>query len=113
MPPDRMFALARERAGGRGARADPALAAGAPGGAQHERGTPARENNEAEEAAAARVQDIYRQVQRQVYVFLAATFIAIALTSLYLIRSNRRLFARLALLSNQRRELARQLDRHS
>ena len=68
-----------------------------------------RENNEAEEAAAARVQDIYRQVQRQVFVFLAATFIAITLTSLYLIRSNRRLFARLALLSNQRRELAQQM----
>jgi signal transduction histidine kinase len=68
-----------------------------------------RENNEAEEAAAARVQEIYGQVQRQVYVFLAATFIAIALTSLYLIRSNRRLFARLALLSDQRREVARQM----
>jgi len=68
-----------------------------------------RENNEAEEAAAVRVQDIYVQVQRQVYVFLAATFIAIALTSLYLIRSNRRLFARLALLSDQRREVARQM----
>ena len=68
-----------------------------------------RENNEAEEAAAVRVQDIYGQVQRQVYVFLAATFLAIALTSLYLIRSNRRLFARLALLSNQRREVARQM----
>lgn len=68
-----------------------------------------RENNEAEEAAAARVQDIYSQVQRQVYLFLAATFIAIALTSLYLIRSNRTLFARLALLSNQRREVARQM----
>jgi signal transduction histidine kinase len=68
-----------------------------------------RENNEAEEAAAARVQEIYSQVQRQVYLFLAATFIAIALTSLYLIRSNRTLFARLALLSNQRREVARQM----
>jgi signal transduction histidine kinase len=68
-----------------------------------------RENNEAEEAAAVRVQEIYVQVQRQVYVFLAATFIAIALTSLYLIRSNRRLFARLALLSDQRREVARQM----
>jgi signal transduction histidine kinase len=68
-----------------------------------------RENNESEEAAAARVQDIYALVQRQVYVFLAATFIAIVLTSLYLIRSNRRLFARLAFLSNQRRELAQQM----
>jgi signal transduction histidine kinase len=68
-----------------------------------------RENNESEEAAAAQVQDIYSRVQRQVYVFLAATFIAIVLTSLYLIRSNRRLFARLASLSNQRRELAQQM----
>ena len=42
-------------------------------------------------------------------MFLAATFIAIALTSLYLIRSNRRLFARLASLSDQRREVARQM----
>ncbi len=68
-----------------------------------------RENNESEESAAARVQDIYSRVQRQVYVFLAASFIAIVLTSLYLIRSNRQLFARLASLSNQRRELAQQM----
>jgi len=68
-----------------------------------------RENNESEEAAAAQVQDIYSRVQRQVYVFLAASFVAIVLTSLYLIRSNRQLFARLAFLSNQRRELAQQM----
>jgi signal transduction histidine kinase len=68
-----------------------------------------RENNESEEATAAQVQDIYSRVQRQVYVFLAATFVAIVLTSLYLIRSNRRLFARLASLSTQRRELAQQM----
>jgi signal transduction histidine kinase len=68
-----------------------------------------RENNEREEETAGRVQDIYGQVQRQVYVFLAATFIAIVLTSLYLIRSNRRLFARLASLSNERREIAQQM----
>jgi signal transduction histidine kinase len=55
------------------------------------------------------VQDIYSRVQRQVYVFLAASFIAIVLTSLYLIRSNRLLFARLAFLANQRRELAQQM----
>ena len=53
------------------------------------------ENNESEEQTAARVQGIYDQVQRQVYWFLAATLVAIAATSLYLIRSNRRLFARL------------------
>jgi signal transduction histidine kinase len=68
-----------------------------------------RENNESEEATAGRVQDIYVQVQRQVYIFLAATFIAIVLTSLYLIRSNRRLFARLASLSEERREVAQQM----
>jgi signal transduction histidine kinase len=68
-----------------------------------------RENNESEESTAARVQDIYNQVQRQMYLFLGTTFVAIALTGLYLIRSNRQLFARLAFLSNQRRELARQM----
>jgi signal transduction histidine kinase len=67
------------------------------------------ENNANEQATALRVQGIYGQVQRQVYVFLAATFIAIALTSLYLIRSNRRLFGHLASLSNQRREIAQQM----
>src|SRR5205814_3494782 len=46
---------------------------------------------------------------RQVYIFLTATLIAIALTSLYLIRSNRQLFARLGALSQQRSELAQKL----
>jgi len=49
------------------------------------------------------------RVQRQVYLFLTATLIAIFLTSLYLIRSNRRLFAQLATLSEQRSELAQKL----
>jgi signal transduction histidine kinase len=44
-----------------------------------------------------------------VYRFLTATLIAILLTSLYLIRSNRQLFARLAALSEQRSELAQTL----
>ena len=48
-------------------------------------------------------------MQRQVYLFLAATLIAIVLTSLYLIRSNRAIFARLATLSEQRSELAQKL----
>ena len=54
------------------------------------------ENNEAEEQAAERVQRIYDQVQRQVYLFFTATLVAIAATGLYLIRANRRLFAELA-----------------
>jgi signal transduction histidine kinase len=67
------------------------------------------ENNEIEEQAAQRVQEIYDQVQRQVYWFLTATLVAIAATGLYLIRANRRLFAELASLSDGRRELAQQL----
>ena len=63
----------------------------------------------AEEQTAQQVQDIYRRVQRQVYWFLAATLAAIVATSLYLIRSNRLLFARLATLSDERRELAQTL----
>src|SRR5208282_3732452 len=67
------------------------------------------ENNASEEQAAQQVGQIYDRVQRQAYIFLAATLTAILLTSLYLIRSNRRLFAQLAELSNQRSELAQQL----
>ena len=67
------------------------------------------ENNEGEELAAARIAQIYDGVQRQLYLFLAATLIAIVLTSLYLIRSNRQIFARLAELSEQRSELAQKL----
>jgi signal transduction histidine kinase len=67
------------------------------------------ENNASEEETAARVQGIYDQVQRQVYVFLAATLAAILITSLYLIRANRRVFDRLASLSAERRDVAQQL----
>jgi len=67
------------------------------------------ENNEGEEEAAARIARIYDGVQRQLYIFLSATLIAIVLTSLYLIRSNRQIFARLAELSSQRSELAQKL----
>jgi len=67
------------------------------------------ENNEGEEQAAARIAQIYDGVQRQLYIFLAATLIAIVLTSLYLIRSNRQIFARLADLSEQRSDLAQKL----
>jgi signal transduction histidine kinase len=67
------------------------------------------QNNESEEQAALRIGQIYGRVQRQVYLFLTATLIAILFTSLYLIRSNRRLFAQLATLSEQRSELAQKL----
>jgi len=67
------------------------------------------QNNESEEQAAQKIAGIYARVQRQVYLFLTATLLAILLTSLYLIRSNRQLFAQLALLSEQRSELAQKL----
>jgi signal transduction histidine kinase len=67
------------------------------------------QNNESEEQAAQRVGEIYNHVQRQGYIFLSATLIAISLTGLYMIRSNRRLFAELASLSAQRSDLAQKL----
>jgi signal transduction histidine kinase len=67
------------------------------------------QNNEGEEQAAGRIANIYNGVQRQLYLFLGATLIAIVLTSLYLIRTNRIIFARLAALSEQRSDLAQKL----
>ena len=67
------------------------------------------QNNESEERAAAQVSEIYDHVQRQAYVFLIGTLIAIILTSLFLIHSNRLLFNRLEALSAQRSELAQTL----
>ncbi len=67
------------------------------------------QNNENEERAVQQIGEIYDRVQRQVYIFLTAALTAILLTSLYLIRSNRRLFAQLEELSQQRSELAQTL----
>jgi signal transduction histidine kinase len=67
------------------------------------------QNNEGEEQVGLRIGRIYDGVQRQVYIFFAAILSAILLTSLYLIQSNRRLFAQLAALSAQRSELAQKL----
>jgi signal transduction histidine kinase len=67
------------------------------------------ENNLSEERASAQILQIYDRVQRQVYIFLAATLAAILITGLYFIQSNRRLFAQLAALSDQRSELAQKL----
>jgi signal transduction histidine kinase len=67
------------------------------------------QNSENEEQAGARIVQIYDRVQRQVYVFLAATLLAILLSSLSIIRWNRRLFGRLAEISERRSELAQKL----
>ncbi len=67
------------------------------------------QNTENEEQAGERIVQIYDRVQRQAYVFLAATLLAILLSSLSIIRWNRRLFARLAEISERRSELAQKL----
>jgi signal transduction histidine kinase len=67
------------------------------------------QNSENEEQAAQHIVGIYDRVQREVYVFLAATLAAILLTGFSMIRWNRRLFARMAELSERRSELAQKL----
>jgi signal transduction histidine kinase len=67
------------------------------------------QNSENEKLAGQRIVQIYDRVQRQVYVFLAATLLAILLNGLSLIRWNRRLFARLEEISDRRSELAQKL----
>jgi signal transduction histidine kinase len=67
------------------------------------------QNTENEEQAGQRIVQIYDRVQRQVYVFLGATLLAILLSGLSLIRWNRRLFARMAEISERRSELAQKL----
>jgi signal transduction histidine kinase len=67
------------------------------------------QNNEVEERAAAQVSEIYDHVQRQAYIFLIGTLIAIVLTSLFLIYFNQQLFIQLEALSAQRSELAQTL----
>ena len=67
------------------------------------------QNSENEEQAEQHIVEIYDRVQRQVYVFLAATLAAILLTGFSMIRWNRRLFARMAELSERRSELAQKL----
>jgi signal transduction histidine kinase len=67
------------------------------------------QNSENEERAALRIVQIYDRVQRQVYVFLAATLAAILLTGFSMIRWNRQLFARMTELSERRSELAQKL----
>lgn len=66
-------------------------------------------NNESEEEAASRVAAIYQHVERNIYAFALAMMVAIVVVSLGLIFSNRRIFAELKSLSQQRRVLAARL----
>ena len=67
------------------------------------------QNSGNEELAAQRIVEIYDRVQLQVYVFLTATLAAILLIGFFMIRWNRRLFARMGELSERRSELAQKL----
>ncbi len=67
------------------------------------------QNNAEEQRAAEQIADIYGEIERNAYIFLAFSLGLVLVVSLALIRSNRMLFERLANLSNQRRELAQQL----
>jgi signal transduction histidine kinase len=66
-------------------------------------------NNEAEERADEKVASIYARVERNIYAFLGAMLVAIVVTTLYLIYSNRRIFDQIESLSQQRRVLTAQL----
>jgi signal transduction histidine kinase len=65
-------------------------------------------NNENEQTAALRTQELYGGVERNVYIFFVAMLVVVVLTSLYLIQYVRRLFSRVAELSEQRGALAQQ-----
>ncbi len=66
-------------------------------------------NTEAEERADEKIASIYDSAEWNTYAFLAATIIAIVVTTLYLIYSNRKLFEKLTSLSRQHRILAARL----
>jgi signal transduction histidine kinase len=67
------------------------------------------ENNETDEQAAVETERIHAQVERNLYVFLAAMLVLLGGVSAYLIAHNRRLFERVTTLSARRSELAQQL----
>ena len=67
------------------------------------------QNSASQQQAAEHIVEIYNRVQREVFVFLAATLAAILLTGFSMIRWNRHLFAQITELSDRRSELAQKL----
>lgn len=67
------------------------------------------QNSEAEGAAVQQITEIYGRVEKNLYVLLAAVVAAISLTSVLVILHDRRVFAQLTLLSEERKELAGQV----
>jgi len=66
-------------------------------------------NNAAEEVADKRISETYEGAERDIYLFVCVTMLAIAATSLYLIYWNRKFFSQIESLSKQRRVLAARL----
>lgn len=66
-------------------------------------------NNEEEQRTALEVNGIYDGIERNAYIFLAASICVVGLVSLIVIRYNRSLFSRLSESSARRQELAWQL----
>src|SRR5262249_13620460 len=67
------------------------------------------QNHASDEQALARTQQIHAEVERNLYLFLAATLLLLAAVSVYLIHYNRRVFDRVSTLSGRRSDLAQQL----
>jgi len=67
------------------------------------------QNNEIEQEATAQTSGIYTRAERNLYLFVALMLILIVSTTLYLVQYNRKMFDRVAALSERRSELARQL----
>jgi signal transduction histidine kinase len=67
------------------------------------------QNNEAEEELATHTRAIYRRVEGNLYLFVAAMLVLIAITILYVVQYNRRVFRQVEELSKRRSELAQQL----
>jgi signal transduction histidine kinase len=69
------------------------------------------QNNEAEAAAVEEIQAIHAKVERNLYFLLAAVLAAILITGSLVIWHDRRMFAQVSQLSEQRKELAGQVIR--
>lgn len=67
------------------------------------------DNQEQEQLAGESIVKIFAEIERNAYLFLAAGVVLVTLMSAVLIQTNRRLFARVSELADERRDLARQL----
>lgn len=67
------------------------------------------QNHDSDEQALAQTQQIHREVERNLYIFLVAIIVPLAVASIYLVSYNRRVFEQVSQLSELRSELAQQL----